>query len=183
MKTKSKQLGWLNASLLILVTSAGLVRGQDLIYMTFDADVQGFPCGGWDAEKVYSWDGLLDGQTNGASGALRIDAFFTNINNTTIQTCVGIADLTPYEKIRMDVYLDPTNTPNASGNYGTLQLRFRSPDWTWPGVAANLVTISNSGWTHLEVPMPVATAGAVGVNIHWTTGFTNNLDQRTIWLD
>jgi hypothetical protein len=182
MKTISSQLARFGASLCLLATSVVLVHGQDLIYMTFDTGEQGFPCGGWDAEKVYSWDSALDGQTNAASGSLRVDAYFTNNVNTTIQTCVGIADLAPYEKMRMDVYLDPTNTPNAGGNFGTLQVRFR-PGWAWPGDVFDLGTITNTGWTHFQAALPVTKTTASGVNIHWTAGFTNNLNPRSIWLD
>lgn len=180
----SKIPGRLQSFVLILTLSAGFARGQDLIYMTFDAgdEAQGCPWGGWDAEKVYSWDPSLDGQTNSASGALRVDVYFTNVNYTTLQTCKSIADLAPYERMRMDVYLDPTNTPNAAGNYGTLQVRFR-PGWAWPGDVFTIGTITNTGWSHLEAALPVTKTSASGVNFHWNSGFTNNLNLRTIWID
>jgi hypothetical protein len=185
MKTmfKGSQIfGRLQIPILILTLSAGIVRGQDLIYMTFDTGDQGFPCGGWDGEFSYSWDSSRDGQTNSASGSLRVDVLFTNGPSTSLQTCVSVADLTPYEKMRMDVYLDPTNAPNPAGHYGTLQVRFR-PGWSWPGDVFTIGTITNTGWSHFEAALPVTKTSASGINFHWTTGFTNNLDQRTIWLD
>jgi len=170
------------ACLVVFATAIGASRGADFVYMNFDAGDQGFPCGGWDAEKAYAWESTVDGSNNVSSGSLRVDVFFTNVNYTTLQTCVGISDLTPYDKMRVSVYLDPTNTPNANGHYGTLQVRFR-PGWAWPGDVFDLGTITNTGWTHFLGTLPVTVTSASGVNIHWTSGFTNNLEQRTIFLD
>lgn len=157
----------------------GVCQAQDFSYMTFDTSNQGFPCGGFDAPQVYEWDPSLDAQTNAASGSLKVNVDFSpGTNVTTLQTCVSIADLTKYATMRISLYLDPTNAPNANGNYGSFLVRFR-PGWAWPGVVTDFGVITNTGWSHLERPMPPDASQASGVNFTWS-GFE---DPRTIWLD
>ncbi len=169
----------LAAAVLTLALSSAVCQAQDLSYMTFDFGDQGFPCGGFDAPRTYEWDPALDGQTNAASGSLKVTvAFAPGADTTSLQTCVSIADLTKYATMRMDLYLDPTNAPNANGNYGSFLVRFR-PGWAWPGVVLDFGVITNTGWTHLERPMPPDASQASGINFTWS-GFE---DQRTLWID
>jgi hypothetical protein len=46
-----------------------------------------------------------------------------------------------------------------------------------------LGTITNKGWTHFTAALPVTKTTASGINFHWNSGFTNNLNPRTLWLD
>jgi hypothetical protein len=173
----NRQLG--AAAALALAGTLHLAQAQDLSYMTFDTDAQGFPCGGWGAARTYLWDGALDGNTNAASGSLRVDVDFSTEAGATLQTCVGVANLAPFEKFSMDVYLAPGTLPGSSGNYGTLQGRLR-PGFAWPGDVFSIGTITNTGWTRFVVPLPVTKTSFSGFNIHWNTTFTT---AQSLWLD
>lgn len=160
--------------------ATGQAYAADLIAKSFDTDTQEFG-GGWDAPRTYSWDGTIDAETNAASGSLRTDVDFApGTPNTTLQANLNVASFATYDKVRLSVYLDPaTSSTNSSGHYGSIVIRLR-PGWGWPGTEVSLGTITNTGWTHFEKPLPATATASAGLNVHWTAGYS---DQRTIWLD
>jgi hypothetical protein len=182
-----KNLRRIAASVLALVCTAGLVRGQNLLYNAWDGDVEGWTCGGWDDAGVthtVSWDGAIDAATNVASGALRIDAVYTNAGAFHAQTCKALADFTPYNAMSIDVYVAPGSSRSPSGDFGTLDLRLRTESWDWPGVVVQMGTITNTGWTHLQGSIPATTfTNFSGINLELTATFADSNATQTIWFD
>src|SRR5260221_2659131 len=176
------------ALLLALVCSTGLVRGQNLLFSSWDVDVQGWGCGGgWNDAGVthsISWDGTIDAATNAASGALRIDAIYTNAGAFHEQTCQSLADFTPYNAISTDVYVAPGSPRSPSGDFGILDLRLRTENLDWPGVVVQMGTITNTGWTHLQGAIPATTfTNFSGINLQLTTTFADSSTTQSIWDD
>jgi hypothetical protein len=182
-----KNLRRIAASMLALACSAGLVQAQNLIYSSWDTDVQGWTCGGWDDSGVshtVSWDGTIDAVTNTASGSLRIDAVYTNAGAFHAQTCQALADFTPYNAISIDVYVAPGSPHSPSGDFGTLDLRLRTESWDWPGVVVQMGTITNTGWTHLHGSIPATTfTNFSGINLELATTFADSNATQTVWFD
>lgn len=181
MKIKSQTWQRFGVCLITLISSAGLVRAQDLVAKSFDASTDGMGYG-WGANATFGWDGALDAETNGASGSLRADVDFSSTGYTVIQGNMAVASFATYDRVRLSVYLDDTATLNGSGNYGSIEVRARPTGWGWPGSAVNMGNITNKGWTHFEKPLPVdMISSSVGLNIAWNgNGYA---DTRTIWLD
>jgi len=155
------------------------LKAQDLVAKSFDQDLQGFS-GGWGAERAYTWDPALDGGGSAESGSLRADVDFSTAGDTTLQAGLEVADFAPYDKVRLDVYLDPATKPNAKGDYGTVSVRLRPVGWGWPGTEVPLGTLTKTGWTRFEKPLPASTAASVGVNLHWNSGLSG---AQSIWVD
>ena len=179
MKINIQILGRFSAMLLLLAATAGSVRAADLVAKSFDTGIQEFG-GGWDAPKVYTWDETRDGQTNALSGSLQVDVDFSSNANSTLQANLNVASFATYDKVRLSVYLDPTNIPNGSGHFGNITVRVR-PGWAWPGNVVDLGNITNTGWTHFEKALGAGLTSSSGLNIHWNSGGFN--DTRTLWLD
>ena len=152
---------------------------QDLVAKNFDQDLQGFS-GGWGADRAYSWDPAVDAAGNAESGSLRADVDFSAAGDTTLQAALAVSDFAPYDKVRLDVYLDPATKPNAKGDFGTVSVRLRPVGWGWPGTEVPLGTLTKTGWTRFEKPLPASATASVGVNVHWNSGLTG---AQSIWID
>ena len=160
---------------------AFLLQGsaEDLVAKKFDQNIEGFS-GGWGAERAYSWDPALDGAGNAESGSLRADVDFSSGGDTTLQAGLEVSDFAPYDKVRLDVYLDPATKPNAKGDFGTISVRLRPVGWSWPGTEVPMGTLTKTGWTRFEKPLPASATASVGVNIHWNSGLTG---AQSLWID
>jgi hypothetical protein len=183
-----------NASRSILIGGLALALGglaakaQNFTYSSFDSDVDGWNCGGWSdngATYTATWDGSLDFASNTLSGSLRLDVTFPTTGNGAahFQSCRTMADFTPYNAVAIEVYVAPGSLPSPSSDYGTLDLRLRTGDWnsSWPGVVINFGAITNTGWTHIQAPIPATTStNFVGANLEWAATYTN---AATIWVD
>lgn len=155
------------------------LHAQDLKGKSFDQDLDGFS-GGWGAERSYSWDPALDGTGSSDSGSLRADVDFSSSGDTTLQGALAVSDFGPYDKLRLDAYIDPATKPNAKGDYGTVSVRLRPVGWGWPGTEVPMGTLTKTGWTRFEKPLPASATASVGVNIHWNSGLSGS---QSIWID
>ena len=155
------------------------LHAQDLKGKSFDQGLDGFS-GGWGAERSYSWDPALDGTGSSDSGSLRADVDFSSSGDTTLQGALAVSDFAPYDKLRLDAYIDPATKPNAKGDYGTVSVRLRPVGWGWPGTEVPMGTLTKTGWTRFEKPLPASATASVGVNIHWNSGLSGS---QSIWID
>ena len=155
------------------------LHAQDLKGKSFDQGLDGFS-GGWGAERSYSWDPALDGTGSSDSGSLRADVDFSSSGDTTLQGALAVSDFGPYDKLRLDAYIDPATKPNAKGDYGTVSVRLRPVGWGWPGTEVPMGTLTKTGWTRFEKPLPASATASVGVNIHWNSGLSGS---QSIWID
>lgn len=184
-KTPSK---WMLIGSLALALGGSAAEAQNFTYSSFDSDVDGWNCGGWSdngATYAATWDGSLDYASNTLSGSLKLDVTFPATGNGAVhfQSCRTMADFTPYNAVSIEVYVAPGTPLSPSENYGTLDLRLRTGDWnsSWPGVVISFGAITNTGWTHIQAPIPATTAtNFVGANLEWATTYTN---AASIWVD
>jgi hypothetical protein len=158
---------------------AGPSRAQDLVWRSFDTDNGGFGCGDWGVTHTADFDPARDAKDDPNSGSLAVVVSFTAAGEATFQTCSGLADLSGYEAVSLDVYVDPGAPPAPNGTYGTLTIRLR-PAWAWPGDVIPLGAITNTGWNHLRQPLPATVTGFSGLNLHWNAAFTT---AAGLWLD
>lgn len=162
-----------------VAVSANVAWCQNLVWNPFDFDAEGWKRG-WGIEEItVAQDPAKDAATNANSGALMWEVPWTNGGESVLQRDAGIADLTGYSALAIDVYVDPASAPDPNGNYGNLSIRFR-PNWEWPGIVFQLGTLTNTGWKHYEMPLPPEATNFSGINIHWTSGYTKTAG---IWLD
>ncbi len=173
-----------------LSLAIGLVtaHAQNFTYASFDMDVEGWGggCGGWDdngATHVATLDNSIDAATNAASGSMMLDVTFPATGNGAAhyQTCKGMSDITPYKAVSIDIYVPGTTARSPNGDFGRLDLRLRTGNWDWPGVLIDFGRITNTGWTHIETPIPTTSAtNFVGANLEWAASYTS---QAAIWVD
>lgn len=154
-------------------------RAQNLNWNPFDFDAEGW-ARGWGIEDiVVAHDPAKDADNNANSGALMWEVPWTNGGESVLQRGAGIADLTGYSAMTVDIYVDPAMAPATNGNYGALSIRYR-PNWEWPGIVFPLGTITNTGWKRYEFPMPREATNFSGMNIHWTSSYDT---PARIWID
>ena len=161
-----------------LLGTAALVHAQDFVWSSFDADVNGWKYG-WAVNATLSQDPARDAAADPNSGSLMVTTDWAAGGESVLQRDNGIADVTGYEKVKLDVYVDPTTPPTAEGDFGSLTLRFR-PGWAWPGDVIPLGAITSTGWNHFEAPIPATATGFSGINLHWNSTYTTT---TTIWID
>ena len=147
------------------------IQAQNLRWKTFDLDNGGFGCGGWGATATAEFDPTRDAKKDPNSGSLLVNAEFKEPGETVLQNCGSMEGLNRYKAFAMDVYVDPSTAMGADGTYGSLQVRFR-PDWAWPGDVMDFGAITNTGWTHLERPIPPTASKFSGMNIHWKASYS-----------
>lgn len=152
---------------------------QDLLWRGFDTDIGGFGCGDWGVAHTTIHEASLDASGNAASGSLLVTGEFAAPGELTLQVCSGLADLSPYKSVALDVFVPESATPDSDGSFGSLRLRLR-PGWAWPGDVIDLGKIDTKGWTRIEKPLPATATAFAGLNIHWTASRST---PSTIALD
>lgn len=168
------------------------LQAQNLRWKTFDQDAGGFGCGGWGVTATADFNPTRDAKNDPNSGSLLVNAEFKEPGETVLQNCTSMEGLSRYKAFALDVYVDPGAPVGADGTYGSLTVRFR-PDWAWPGDVMDFGAVTNTGWTHLERPIPATAAKFSGFNIHWKASYSapaqisfDNLefiakDSVTVW--
>lgn len=151
-----------------LILSFAPARAEDVLITKFNSasDANAWYWENWSAQGSFSYDSELDGGGGSPNGSLRLVNTFAN-SPGTYQQCVftlGLAGTTNaesvYSHINLDVKVDPSSTPRAAGDYGTLEIILRSgtPNWSWNSRIS--VPLNGTGWTHVSAPV-AAPANAV----------------------
>jgi hypothetical protein len=98
---------------------------------------------------------------------------------------------TLFTNLEVDVFVAPTNPPNASGNFGVLSLglvRVGTPDGGSPFTDVTIPGSASNQWVHLSVPVVVGQAGyddpgVIGISLKYTSYSGYPTSTITFWLD
>ncbi len=89
------------------------------------------------------------------SGAMELDCTFPSggYNQAAFQNNQSF-DPSRFTYLDMDVKVDPSSTLAQDGTYGSFDFVVMDQSYGWHGTS---VTLTNTSWTHLHLPMPVLT--------------------------
>lgn len=158
---------------------------------TVDVTPEGWSWENWSVQGLVSWD-PMDVQGRSTSGSIKLEHDFANLPNDYQQTVFtyvlpsGQVDAaSEYSELNLDVKVDASSTPRASGDYGYWQVILRNgSNWDWISTAINGadgIRLTNNDWNHLSFKVP-STAGAVH-RLTFKTGDNGMLGPVTLNID
>lgn len=156
-----------------------------------DVTPDGWSWENWSIQGLVSWD-ALDVQGRSTSGSIKLEHDFTNLPNAYQQSVFtyvlpsGQVDAaSAFSEINLDVKVDPSSTPRATGDYGYWQVILRNgAAWDWIATTINGadgIRLTNTDWNHLSFKVP-STAGAVH-RLTFKTGDNALLGPITLNVD
>jgi hypothetical protein len=148
------------------LASASLqLQAQDLVVDTFDTEAT---ITAWTPD--WGTTPVLSFSTGGnPGGAMRMAAsYFTGgkwEQAVLLKTFPTAIKATDYETISVDVKVDPSSVPTASGQYGYFELKHGSGAVSFGGV-----NLTSTNWTRLSWPVPAGTADITQLRIQIGNG-------------
>ena len=158
---------------------------------SIDVTPDGWSWENWSAQGLVSWD-PLDVQGRSTSGSIKLEHDFANLPNDYQQTVFTyvlpsgqVNAASDYSEVNLDVKVDASSTPRATGDYGYFQVYLRNgTGWDWLATAINGadgIRLTNNDWHHLSFKVP-STADATH-RLTFKTGDNALLGPITLNID